>query len=158
MNKLRAHPNAIKLLFILESFYGILGIASGLLLMIDPTGALLGFPPTVTEKIPFGNFFLVGLFLFVIFGLYPLFLAYGTWTRKELFFKEISKAGGIHWAWQGAALLLFILVIWLVAESLLIGLDYAATYLTIILGLLIFFALTIPSTRRYFRPVSQLKA
>ncbi len=154
MNKLRTHPNAINLLLGLELFYGILGIISGLLLMIDPTGALLGFPPTVAEKIPFGNFFLVGLFLFTIFGLYPIFLAYGTWTRKELFFKEISKAGGIHWAWQGAALLLIILVIWLVAEGLLIGLNYPATYVTIILGLLIFLVLIIPSTRRYFKSVS----
>jgi hypothetical protein len=143
-------PIAVKALFVLEVIFGVLGIISGILLMADPSGALVGFQPSMAEKIPFENFFLVGLFLFVIYGLYPLFLAYGAWTKKELFFKEISKAGGIHWSWQGGAALLAVLVAWLFVENLLIGLDYPATYMTIALGLAIFFALVMPSTRRYF--------
>jgi len=118
--------------------------------MFDPSGALLGFPPSVAERIPFQSFFLVGLFLFAIYGLYALFLAYGTWTRDELFLGKVSKAGGIHWSWQGAAALLVILVVWLVVENSLIGLDYPATYMTIALGLAIFLALVMPSTRKYF--------
>ena len=118
--------------------------------MIDPSGALVGFPPSLAEQIPFQNFFLVGLFLFVIYGLYSIFLAYGTWTRGELFLGEISKAGGIHWSWQGAAALLGILVVWLLVENSLIGLDYPATYMTIALGLAIFIALVMPSTRKHF--------
>jgi hypothetical protein len=128
-----------------------MGIISGLLLMADPSGALVGFPSSIAEDIPFQNFFLVGLFLFVIYGLYPLFLAYSGWTRKELFFKEISRAGGIHWSWQGGAALIAILAAWLFVEYLLIGLDYPATYMTIVLGICIFVALVLPSTRRYFK-------
>jgi len=131
--------------------FGALGIISGLLLMADPSGSLIGFPESVAERIPFQNFFLVGLFLFVIYGLYPLSLAYGAWTKKEIFFKEISRAGGIHWSWQGAAALLVILAVWLFVENLLIGLDYPATYMTIALGLCILVSLIMPSTRRHFR-------
>lgn len=141
---------AVKALIVLEIFFGAMGIISGVLLMADPSGALVGFPPSVAESIPFHNFFLVGLFLFVIYGLYPLFLAYGAWTRKDLFFMEISRAGGIHWSWQGGVALLAILVAWLFVENLLIGLDYPATYMTIVLGLAILAALVMPSTRRYF--------
>lgn len=144
-------PMAVKALIALEVVFGVLGIISGLLLMADPSGSLIGFPRSVAEKIPFQNFFLVGLFLFVIYGLYPLFLAYGSWTRKEIFFKEISRAGGIHWSWQGGAALIAILGIWLLVENLLIGLDYPATYMTIILGVSILIALVMPSTRRHFR-------
>jgi hypothetical protein len=145
-----SRPTAVKALFVLEVFFGVLGVISGLLLMIDPSGALIGFPPSVAESIPFQNFFLVGLFLFVVYGLYVLFLAYGTWTRNELFLERLSKVGGIHWSWQGAAALLVILTVWLVVENSLIGLDYPATYMTIVLGLAIFLALVMPSTRKYF--------
>jgi hypothetical protein len=144
-------PLAVKALIALEAVFGALGIISGLLLMADPSGSSIGFPSSVAEKIPFQNFFLVGLFLFAVYGLYPLFLAYGAWTKKELFFKEISKAGGVHWSWQGGAALVAILVAWLFVENLLIGLDYPATYMTIALGLAIFAALVMPSTRGYFK-------
>ncbi len=143
-------PQAVLALVVLEVFFGVMGIISGLLLMADPSGALIGFPSSVVEKIPFQNFFLVGLFLFVIFGLYPLLLAHGAWGKEELFFKEISRAGGIHWSWQGGMVLIASLVVWLFVENLLIGLDYPATYMTIALGLAIFIALIMPSTRRYF--------
>jgi len=143
-------PTAVKALFVLEAFFGILGVISGLLLMIDPSGALLGFPPSVAERVPFQNFFLVGLFLFAIYGLYAILLAYGTWTRDEMFLGKLSKAGGIHWSWQGAVALLVILAVWLIVENSFIGLDYPATYMTIILGLAIFLAIVMPSTRKYF--------
>ena len=137
-------------MFVLEVFFGVLGVISGLLLMIDPSGALVGFPPSVAERVPFQNFFLVGLFLLVIYGIYVMFLAYGTWTRDELFLGEISKIGGIHWSWQGAVALLIVLMVWLIVENSLIGLDYPATYMTIAMGLAIFLALVMPSTRKYF--------
>jgi len=143
-------PPAVKALVVLELLFGVLGIISGLLLVVDPSGALLGFPSSMAEKIPFHSFFLVGLFLFFVYGLYPLLIAHGAWTKEELFFGEISRAGGIHWSWQGGVVLLAILVVWLFVEDLLIGLDYPATYMTIIFGLAIFVALVLPSTRRYF--------
>jgi hypothetical protein len=146
-----SRPLAVKVLVVLEVVFGALGIISGVLLMADPSGALVGFPSSVAERIPFQNFFLVGLFLFVIYGLYPLILAYGAWTRKEMFFREIGRAGGIHWSWQGVAALLVILAVWLFVEGLLIGLDYPATYMTIALGLGLLIALVMPSTRSNFR-------
>ncbi|MDW5562620.1 MAG: hypothetical protein SA339_05275 [Methanomassiliicoccus sp.] len=143
-------PKAVKALIVLEVLFGAMGIISGILLMSDPSGALIGFQHAMAEKIPSQSFFLVGLFLFFIYGLYPLFLAHGAWTRGELFFSEISKAGGIHWSWQGGIALVAILIAWLFMENLLIGLDYPATYMTIAMGLAIFIALVMPSTRRYF--------
>ena len=84
----------------------------------------------------------------MVFGILPLILSFGLWTKNEMFFREISRAGGIHWAWQGAMILEGVLVIWLLVEGYLIGLDYAATYFTVILGVLIFFALG--ATAKYY--------
>lgn len=137
-------------MIVLELFYAFLGIVSGLLLLSDPSGAGLGFASDIREKIPFQSFFAVGLFLFAVYGLGSLVIAYGAWTRKELFLGTISKAFGHHWAWVAGMAQMAVLVVWLIVEGLLIGLDYPATYFTVAIGLAIFVTLLPGSTRKYF--------
>jgi hypothetical protein len=146
----KKRPGSIIVLVVLEVLYGILGIVSGLLLMLSPDGSLLGFASDIREKIPFQSFFGVGLFLFTVYGLGSLLIAYGAWTRKELVFAPISKAFGYHWAWVAGLAQMAVLVIWLAVEGLLIGLDYPATYFTVAIGLAIFVTLLPSSTRKYF--------
>lgn len=145
-----SHPASVKMLVFLEILFGILGTISGILLMADPSGALLGFSSDIIEKIPFQSFFPVGLFLFLIYGILPIVLGIYSWTGNELFFKEISKAGGIHWTWQAAMGIIAVLVIWLIVEGALIGLDFPPTYFTVLIGAAIFVTLVLPSTRKYF--------
>jgi hypothetical protein len=137
-------------MIVLELFYALLGVVSGLILLSDPSGAGLGFTSDIREKIPFQSFFAVGLFLFVVYGLGSLLIAYGAWTRKELVFGGISKAFGHHWAWVGGMAQMAVLLVWLLAEGLLIGLDFPATYFTVAIGLAILLTLLPRSTRRYF--------
>lgn len=111
----------------------------------------MGFTPDIRENIPFQSFLPVGLFLFTVFGLVPILLAYGAITRKELLFEKISETSGFHWSWTGGMLLVLALVIWLAVEGVLIGLDYAATYMTVVMGGAVFLALVLPSTRRHYR-------
>ncbi len=143
-------PSSVTLFVLLELFYALLGIVSGLLLLSDPSGAGLGFASDIREKIPFQSFFGVGLFLFIVYGLGSLVLAYGAWTRKELVLGSISRAFGYHWAWVGGMAQMAVLVIWLVVEGVLIGLDYPATYFTVAIGLAIFVTLLPRPTRKYF--------
>jgi hypothetical protein len=141
---------SVTLLIALELFYALLGVVSGLILMSDPSGAGLGFTSDIRENIPFQSFFLVGLFLFVVYGLGSLVIAYGAWSRKELAFGRISESLGHHWAWVGGMAQTAVLVVWLIVEGSLIGLDYPATYFTVAIGLAIFLTLLPRSTRRYF--------
>ncbi|WP_019177842.1 hypothetical protein [Methanomassiliicoccus luminyensis] len=132
--------------------FGIMGVLSGLALMISPSGALLGLPTEYLDRIPFHNYFLVGLFLFVIYGITPIALSYGLWTREQLFLGEISKAGGIHWAWQGTLVMLGILLVWLLVEHFIYDIELSPpTYFTVVLGVLMFILLMLPSVRRYCR-------
>jgi hypothetical protein len=146
-----AHPLSSKVLIALLVFYGILGLISGALLIADPTGGGLGFTSDIVEKIPFHTFLPVGLFLFLIYGAGSIVLAYGALTRKEVIFGKISELGGYHWSWSGGVLITLILVIWLAVEGSLIGLDWPATYFTVLIGIGIFAMLMVPSTRRYYR-------
>ena len=144
-------PISSKVLIALLGFYGIIGLISGSLLISDPSGALLGFTSDIVGKIPFHSFLPVGLFLFLIYGVGSIVLAYGALTRKELIFGAISKSVGYHWSWFGGILLTAVLVVWLAVEGSLIGLDWPATYFTIIIGVGIFVMIVLPSTRQYYR-------
>jgi hypothetical protein len=132
-------------------FYGILGLISGALLIADPTGGGLGFDSNIVEKVPLHSFLLVGLFLFFIYGMGSLVLAYGALTRNESVFRKVSEVSGYHWSWTGGMLLTLVLVIWLAVEGSLIGLDWPATYFTVVIGVGIFVMLILPSTRRYYQ-------
>jgi hypothetical protein len=144
-------PASVLALIFLELFFAILGIVSGIILIVDPSGAGLGFGSEILEQIPFHSFLPVGLFLLIIYGLGSLFIAYGAWTRREGPLPGVSKKFRHHWAWVGGMAQIGVLVIWLAIEGWLIGLDFPATYFTVAIGLAIFATLIMPSTRRYFR-------
>jgi hypothetical protein len=147
-------PVSASVLIAFEVLYGIMGIVSGAILIADPTGAGLGFTADIQDRIPFQSFLPVGLFLFFAYGIGGLLLAYGSLTRKELFLEFLSRRTGRHWSWTGGLLLMATLVVWLVVEGSLIGLDFAATYFTILLGAVIFVMLLLPSTRWHYGTVA----
>lgn len=138
-------------LAIVLGLYGLMGTGSGIILISDPSGAGMGFTSDIRNEIPFQSFLPVGLFLFTVFGLVPLLLAYGALTRKELAFGKISTLSGYHWSWTGGMMLIGTLVAWLAVEGALIGLDYAATYMTVALGTAVFVLLVLPSNRSFYR-------
>ncbi|MFA5312631.1 MAG: hypothetical protein WC375_04820 [Methanomassiliicoccales archaeon] len=144
-------PVSATALIVLEVFYAIMGTASGLMLILDPSGVSMGITPDIRDKIPFESFLLVGMFLFFIYGLGSITLAYGSMTRKEGILGSVSRAGGYHWSWVGGILMTVTLVIWLIIEGSLIGLDWAATYFTVMIGAAIFVMLILPPTRKYYR-------
>lgn len=150
-NKVTKRPLGAILLAAALVIYGVMGVISGIILIADPSGAGMGFTSDIRDDIPFQSFLPVGLFLFTVFGLVPLLLTYGAITKKELAFERISELSGFHWSWTGGMLLVLALVLWLAVEGMLIGLDYAATYMTVVLGTAVFLALMLPSTRRHYR-------
>jgi hypothetical protein len=91
------------------------------------------------------------MFLFFIYGVGSVILAYGAFTRKEGILGFVSRAGGYHWSWTGGIMMTVVLVLWLTVEGSLIGLDWAATYFTVMIGASIFAVLILPSTKMYYR-------
>jgi hypothetical protein len=144
-------PISSKILIVFLVFYGIMGLISGALLISDPSGASLGFTSDIINKVPFHSFLPVGLFLFFIYGVGSVVLAYGALTQKEIIFGKISRTAGYHWSWIGGMLLTLVLVIWLAVEGSLIGLDWPATYFTVLIGAGIFIMLIMPSSRKFYR-------
>lgn len=118
-------PSAIKVLIIIELFIAILGLATGLSLLADPSGKALGLD-IVKDQIPFQNLTLLGLWFVGPYGLLPALLAYGIYTGK-------------NWAWKPALYLAIIEVIWVIVQIPMVGRSYMQAVIGFIAIITIYF-------------------
>lgn len=100
-------PSVIYGLMVLELAIAILGIASGIGLLTDPSGKGMGLD-VIKDKIPFQNLTLLGLWFIGPYGVVPAALAFGIWTGKQ-------------WAWIPALLLAIVELIWVLAQIPMVG-------------------------------------
>ena len=125
-------PTAIKVLIIIELFIAMLGLASGLSLLSDPSGKALGLD-VIKDQIPFQNLTLLGLWFVGPYGLLPVLLAYGLYTGK-------------NWAWKPALYLAIIEVVWVIVQIPMVG----RSYLQAVIGFI-----TIATINFLYRPSVQ---
>ena len=138
---------AIALEFVSAAF----GIVSGILLIAQPSGAGLGFPSDFKEKIPTGNFFLVGVWLSIVFGMLPAVFGYGLATRRRWGLAErFTRWTNLHWAWVGAVAICVLEVAFIGVEIPLIGLFGVTTNWAFVQAIMIA-VLILPSVRKYYR-------
>ena len=62
-------------------FLSISGLAGGIGMLIDPSGASLSLPDDLLANLPIDTFLLPGLYLVVVYGLLAPAIAYGLWKR-----------------------------------------------------------------------------
>lgn len=62
------------LLIALLAFLGLGAIGGGAVLIISPSGKLMGMPLAMLDTSPFSNFLIPGIILFLVLGLLPMFL------------------------------------------------------------------------------------
>jgi len=126
--------SAIYGLIILEVIIAALGIASGVSLLMDPSGVSMGLD-VVKDKIPFQNLFLLGLWFLGPYGVIPAALAFGIWTAKS-------------WAWKPAFGLAVIEVIWVLIQIPMVGLSVMQGVIGLI-ALATIYLLYNPYTKKY---------
>ncbi len=108
MNLNQKSSIAIKALLALIIFQGVSGVLGGISLVYDPTGSLIRLPLHLLDGTPFNTYFIPGLILLTVLGVFPLFVGYGLWQR-------------LRWSWTGALLTALALMIWIGVEILIIG-------------------------------------
>lgn len=144
-------PLAPSVLAILVGLQALSGLAGGAVLVIDPSGGLMGMPLSVLRHGPFEDFLVPGMVLLLVLGVLPAIVALGLWTRPRWRTAEpLERAFGEHWSWIGAGVVGVGLLIWLAVELWVVGpssllVVYAAVGLAIVA-----LALT-PGTRRFYR-------
>ncbi len=70
------------ILGVLQAFVGLGAISAGLFLLIDPSGESLGYPIEMLEHSPFRDFFIPGLVLFTVNGLFHILGAWASFTKQ----------------------------------------------------------------------------
>ena len=106
----------------LELFTALGAIPVGLMLLTDPTGAGVGFPPGWIESTVFGSYFLPGVYLLLVNGIGMLALAFLSIRR--------------HWAapWLTGTLGVG-LIIWILVEIVLLPATMLLTWIFLATGL-----------------------
>jgi len=87
---------------------GVSGLAGGYGLVADPSGEAVGLPLAWLGQTPFSDYFVPGLILLTVLGVFPLIVAWSLWRRRP-------------WARRGALVVGAALLIWIVVEIVMIG-------------------------------------
>lgn len=144
-------PILSTLSMIIMALYSIMGLASGGLVLADTSGASLGLPADLMDSLPVDDLLLVGLWLFVVWGIVPAILCYGLLRRPKWRWTErLNRWTGMHWSWSGTAELLLMIYIWLAGETYYIGYDAPIQYITLMIGLIMTFLCLAPGVRRFY--------
>ena len=109
--------NLRNIFLFLLAFLGFGAIGGGGVLIISPTGKMIGMPLYILEKSPFNNFLIPGIILFLVLGLAPILLIFALLKKPENpvaerlnFFKDM------HWSWSFSIYVAFALIIWIQME------------------------------------------
>jgi hypothetical protein len=139
MIKTRVRPLSVYILISLMAFQGLSGILGGTALVLDPTGNALQMPLTLLEGSPFDDYFIPGLILLVILGIFPLVVLIGVVRGRTT-------------AWLGSIVIGLALLVWIGVEIFMIGYHNKPPLQLIygVVGFLILVFTLLRPTRRYF--------
>jgi len=89
-------------------------IGGGGVLIISPTGELIGLPLSELKNSPFDSFLLPGIILFSVLGLIPLLLIIALLKKPESRLAEkINLFKDMHWSWTFSIYIAFMLIGWI---------------------------------------------
>jgi hypothetical protein len=144
MTNHKSKPASIYILLILLIFQGISGFVGGIGLVMDPTGESLQIPLSWIENSPFEDYFIPGLILLTVLGLFPLVVLYALWRQ-------------LMWTWAGGLFVSIALIVWIGVEILIIGYQPQPPLQLIYgsVGLLLLIFLFLPSTQKFFKSLKQ---
>ena len=144
-------PAILWLLVFLLVFLALGGFYGGISMLVDPSGRMLQMDG-VLPLLPVPDYFLPGLFLLFVMGLFPILLTYGlikqpVWSWAD----SLSAWSGHYWAWTGSVGVGVVLVLWLAVQAILIGFQWPIQYITLVNGVLIILVAVIPNVQKYFK-------
>ncbi|GAA0874561.1 hypothetical protein GCM10009118_09690 [Wandonia haliotis] len=149
MNSMKAARN---ILLIELGFLGLGAIAGGGALIISPTGELLGMPLSMLEKSPFSNFFIPGIILFLVLGVFPMLLVFALLKKpKSGIAEKVNFFKDMHWTWTFSIYTGFALISWIQLQMVFIqGVHWLHTFY-IFLAILILFIALLPQVRNLYK-------
>lgn len=128
----------------LLGFLVIGAIGGGVVLMISPTGEMIGLPLSEFKNIPFNSYLIPGIILFSVFGVIPLLLIMALLKKPESKIAEqINIFKDMHWSWTYSIYIAFSLIGWIHIELIFLqgGVHWLQTFYMFYAILIIIIAL-----------------
>ncbi|MFC2117700.1 hypothetical protein ACFLSY_03555 [Bacteroidota bacterium] len=110
------------MLLIVLGFLALGAIGGGAVLIISPTGEMIGMPLSEFKNLPFNSFLIPGIILFSVLGLVPLLLIIALLKKPESKLAEqFNIFKDMHWSWTYSIYIAFSLIAWVHIELIFLG-------------------------------------
>jgi hypothetical protein len=147
----KKRPFSFYVLLLLLLFQGISGLYGGGMLVLDPTGNAMHMSVEVLRYTPFNNFLVPGLFLFLLLGVFPLFLSFSMLTSPRWEWLNIFNIYRDQYYVLTYALYTGIMLIsWIHVQILLLGYQNILQTIYGFVGLLICIFALAPRVKHYY--------
>lgn len=147
-----ARPVSVYLLILVLLLLSIGALICGAMIMIKPNGSLIGLSMDIAQHMPFANFFIPGLCLFLFLGVLPLITAITlmpqhppNWIEKINIYDEY-RAG-----WMLALFSGFGTLIWITVQHQMTQVFHVLQTIYAVIGLLILILALWPASMRWCR-------
>lgn len=149
-------PAAVFSIIVLELVLAVLGFASGITFLHDPSGSTHGMDTSMLAATPISSFTPVGLFFVACYGILPCLAIYGLWRLPRWRVTDVFNIWtGQKWAWTATVSIGVILIVWIGVEVALIGsptgLPRFLQVAMALFGVILIALAMLPQVRRYAR-------
>jgi len=136
----------------LLAFLGLGAMFGGGVLIISPSGKLIGMPLSMLAHSPFNSFLIPAIILFVVLGIIPILLLFALFKKPESKFAEkINCFQDMHWSWTFSIYTSFALIVWIQLEMIFLqAVQWLHTFYMFYAIALIFTAL-LPRVRKLYK-------
>jgi hypothetical protein len=132
-------------------FLAVSGLGGGIVLILDPSGDLIKLPLSLLQHNPFGSYFIPGMVLFLLLGIFPGLVFIALLCGPEFkWLKTINIYPGQKAAWTAALYSGITLILWIDVQIYLIGGGHILQFIYGLLGVLIVILTLLPSVKEYY--------
>ena len=140
---------------IVLGFLALGAIGGGAVLMISPTGEMMGLPLSSFKNMPFNSYLIPGIILFSVLGIIPLLLIIALLKKpKSRIAGLINIFKDMHWSWTFSIYIAFTLIGWIHIQLIFLqgGVYWLHTFYMFYAILIILIALS-PQMRYLYKEV-----
>ncbi|MEO5685531.1 MAG: hypothetical protein ABIQ88_22985 [Chitinophagaceae bacterium] len=134
------------------AFLGLGAIGGGAVLIISPSGNLIGMPLSMLNTSPFRSFLIPGIILFLMLGILPILLIIAL-VRKPAskFADQFNSFRDMHWSWTYTIYIAFFLIFWIQIEMVMLSAVSWLHSFYMLLAVLIIFVALLPQVRNLYK-------
>lgn len=144
----------IRSVFLIVLGYLALGaIGGGIVLIVSPTGEMVGLPLSEFKNMPFDSFLVPGIILLSVLGIFTSLLILALYKKpKSKIADRINLFHDMHWSWTFSIYIAFWLIAWIHIQLIFLqgGVHWLHTFYMFYAILIIIIAL-LPQTRSIYR-------